>query len=132
MWTSQTSNHQQEGFIQIWLYITYESSNFLKSFYILATSWNMLEKSGYFVSFFFRNLPIWAVFFSKILCGCQNHIFEVEKCENLPKIITMPVTIITCKKMEKTGKTRCVFGVHELIIFTRTWLLKHPDYESSS
>jgi hypothetical protein len=71
-------------------------------FWLLAgTCWRNLAILLHFIS---NSCYLSRSFLQNPFCVCQNHIFEVEKCENLPKIITMPVTIITCKKMEKTGK----------------------------
>ncbi len=119
-WQSSTRR-----FIQIWLYTTYESSNLKKSFYILATSWNLLEKSGYFVSFYFEIFYSSRIFLQNPLCLSKSY-FCGWKIWEFAQNTNNASHYYNLQKDGKDWKTRCVFGVHELIIFTRTWLLNIP------
>ncbi len=71
-------------FSQIWLQTRYRTRKIEESF---PGSWNPLLKSCRLKILFFEIWRVRAQFsFTKMLGLCQNHIFQVKKCENSPPL----------------------------------------------
>ncbi len=122
MWTSKTGNHQQEGLSKFG-YISHMKVVIFKNpsiFWLLAgTCWRNLAILFHFIS---KSSYSSHIFLQNPLCLSKSYFWGWKMWE-FAQNNNNANHHYNLQKDGKDWKTRCVFGVHELIIFTRTWLL---------